>query len=105
MVGHPFITVAGRYHLRHLQNLGFKTYNGLIDESYDQESLDHVRYSKAMLQAMRLAWLENPAEMYRSLQSMLDRNYERLYSLQLQYRWEMIEMIHKNIPGNHFLWE
>ena len=100
-----FVTFGPKNFLDNLHKLGFETFNSLIDESYDQESLDHVRYSKAMLQAMRLAWLENPAEMYRSLQSMLDRNYERLYSLQLQYRWEMIEMIHKNIPGNHFLWE
>jgi hypothetical protein len=35
LVGHPFIAVGGRYQLKHLHKLGFKTFNGLIDESYD----------------------------------------------------------------------
>lgn len=100
-----FVVFGPQNFLANLRKLGFETFGSVIDESYDQEPLDDVRYSKAMLQVMRLAWLENPSEIYRSLQSMLDRNYERLYSLQLQYRWEMIEMIHRNVSGQHFLWE
>lgn len=35
LVGHPFVAVGGKHQLQHLRNLGFKTYSGFIDESYD----------------------------------------------------------------------
>lgn len=35
LVGHPFLVLSGQGHLKHLHSLGFKTFNGLIDESYD----------------------------------------------------------------------
>ena len=47
LVGHPFIAVAGRYHLRHLKNLGFKTFEDYIDESYDT-----IEYPGERLQAV-----------------------------------------------------
>jgi hypothetical protein len=48
-----FITLSGRYSLRNLQNIGFKTFDTVIDESYDStdglvercnQALDQVRY-------------------------------------------------------------
>jgi hypothetical protein len=35
-IGHPFIAVANRGFYRDLHNLGFQTFNGIIDESFDQ---------------------------------------------------------------------
>lgn len=34
-IGHPWIAVANRGFYRDLRNLGFKTFNGIIDESFD----------------------------------------------------------------------
>jgi hypothetical protein len=34
-IGHPFIAVSGQGYYRDLQNLGFKTFGHLIDESFD----------------------------------------------------------------------
>lgn len=36
MMGHPWIAAANRGFYRDLHNLGFQTFNGLIDESFDQ---------------------------------------------------------------------
>lgn len=36
-VGHPFILIGNPYSLRELKNMGFKTYDKWIDESYDKE--------------------------------------------------------------------
>lgn len=36
MIGHPFIVAASRGYYRDLQNLGFKTFDHVIDERFDQ---------------------------------------------------------------------
>jgi hypothetical protein len=44
----PFILVAAAGSLRHIQDMGFKTFNEFWDESYDLE-LDHkLRFEKIM---------------------------------------------------------
>lgn len=99
-----FVVFGPQNFLSNLKKLGFETFGSFIDESYDQEPLDDVRYTKAMLQVMRLAWLEDPVHVHQTLQYVLDRNYERLHSLQVQYQWDMREMLHAHIPAHHWLW-
>ena len=38
-----FIVFGGRYYLKNLQRLGFKTFDGILDESYDYESDYQIR--------------------------------------------------------------
>ena len=99
-----FVVFGPQYFLANLKKMGFETFGSYIDESYDQEPLDDVRYSKAMLQVMRLAWLEDPVQVHRSLKFAVDQNYQRLHSLQVQYQWDMREMVHAHIPAQHWLW-
>jgi hypothetical protein len=35
LIGHPFIAVANYHYYKDLKNIGFKTFNGLIDETFD----------------------------------------------------------------------
>ncbi len=51
-----FIVISSYRFLEGLQSLGFKTFEGIIDESYDQEIDDHTRWRKAIEQAV---WLCN----------------------------------------------
>jgi len=51
-----FIVISSHRYLERLQSLGFKTFEGIIDESYDQEIDDHTRWRKAIEQAV---WLCN----------------------------------------------
>jgi len=46
-----FVVISGQYYLRNLRSLGFRTFNGIIDESYDNEPDDHVRWTRALDQA------------------------------------------------------
>lgn len=43
---HPFIMVSRPHTLKHLRRLGYKTFNSLIDESYDDIEDDHLRLQK-----------------------------------------------------------
>jgi hypothetical protein len=36
VVGHPFVVIANQGYYRDLHNLGFRTFDHLIDESFDQ---------------------------------------------------------------------
>jgi len=51
-----FIVISSYRFLEGLQSLGFKTFEGIIDESYDQEIDNHTRWRKAIEQAV---WLCN----------------------------------------------
>jgi hypothetical protein len=42
-----FIVFAGRYYLNNLRSLGFRTFDGIIDESYDAVEDPQTRYALA----------------------------------------------------------
>ena len=46
MLGHPFIVYGNQYSLKYLKELGFKTFDKWIDESYDNEPDRDVRSKK-----------------------------------------------------------
>jgi hypothetical protein len=50
--GHPFILVAGPGSLAYLRSYGFKTFNLIFDESYDQET-DTVKRLEMVISTMR----------------------------------------------------
>ena len=43
---HPFILLGQPYTLKHLKDKGFETFSEVIDESYDNEVDDTIRFSK-----------------------------------------------------------
>ena len=45
-IGHPFVVAANRGYYRDLQNLGFKTFGHLIDESFDLIDNDQERIER-----------------------------------------------------------
>ena len=45
-IGHPFIVIANRGYYKDLHNLGFKTFEHLIDESFDQIDNDQQRIER-----------------------------------------------------------
>jgi hypothetical protein len=49
-----FIVLSGQHYLKNLKTLGFKTFDGIIDESYDLESDPHKRWKMAIDQAIDL---------------------------------------------------
>jgi hypothetical protein len=49
-----FIVFSGKHYLKNLRNLGFKTFDGIIDESYDDVEDDRQRYNSALAQIQYL---------------------------------------------------
>lgn len=72
-----FIVIAGQYHLKNLRSLGFKTFDCVIDETYDHEPDDHLRFQLALQQVHQLTQ-RDPHEVYQQLRPILDHNYQHL---------------------------
>ena len=51
----PFLVVAPPYYLREIRNMGFKTFDGFIDESYDEELDDKIRLEKVIKEIIRIS--------------------------------------------------
>lgn len=54
-----FIVLAGPHYLENLRRLGFQTFDTIIDESYDDEQDDNLRWTMAINQAL---WLCNQSQ-------------------------------------------
>ena len=52
-----FIAFSGQYFLKNLRELGFKTFDGIIDESYDAEEDDFKRMTMIVEETKRLCFL------------------------------------------------
>ena len=75
-----FIAVTNRYYLRSLRELGFKTFDGIIDESYDLIEDDQLRWTTAMKQ---LEWLyeQDTVDIINKIHVILEYNFHHLMML------------------------
>jgi hypothetical protein len=69
-----FIVAAGKHYLKNLRRLGFKTFNKVIDESYDGVNDASTRIKMACEQVEYLSTLD-PNEVTHHIQSIVDHNY------------------------------
>lgn len=58
MTGRLFVMFAGQYYLRYLRELGFRTFDGIIDERYDMEPDDERRWGMAWQQVLMLGAMD-----------------------------------------------
>lgn len=72
-----FVVIAGQHHLKNLRSLGFKTFDGVIDESYDHESDDQLRFHLALQQVHQLSQ-QNPHDVYQQLHPIIEHNYQHI---------------------------
>jgi len=74
-----FILVANRYSLAMLRDLGFKTFNDIIDESYD--STEGV-YNRQMAALAQLKWLceQDQEKILSQCRDIVDHNFDLMYS-------------------------
>jgi hypothetical protein len=85
-----FIGIAGQYYLHNLRELGFKTFDGIIDESYDAVLDDTTRWQMAMDQASWLA-TQDQVEILEKIKPIAEHNY-RLMTERHWYR-EFLEQL------------
>jgi hypothetical protein len=74
-----FITLGNQFHLAALRRLGFKTFDNIIDESYDAIENPTERHTRALEQ---LRWLcEQPQDtILERARETIEHNYNHLYS-------------------------
>jgi hypothetical protein len=74
-----FILLSGRYALAHLRELGFKTFHGIIDESYDEIEDNNERFLAAMEQ---LKWLhtQDQSIILSRCKDIVDHNFTLMYN-------------------------
>ena len=74
---HPFIILGSKGSLKELRKLGYKTFDGWIDESYDE--LNTWGRFEAIIEAIKkIDAIENKLEWFKSMQPILEHNYETL---------------------------
>lgn len=72
-----FVMFAAQWHLQKLRNLGFETFNGIIDETYDKIDNEFHRYEQAWEQITFL--LDNdPTTILNKAQPIVDHNKNHL---------------------------
>jgi hypothetical protein len=76
-----FVVFAIQGFLQHYRDWGFETFGDVLDESYDHELDDIVRWSKAFAQAQWLCGQDLPA-LLEKLKPRLDHNHNRLYEFE-----------------------
>jgi len=77
---HPFILASRPFSLQHLKKLGYKTFDPLIDESYDNEIDDHARLDMIWKEVLRLCEFSDSQwiEWQKAVKEILDHNYQVL---------------------------
>jgi hypothetical protein len=72
-----FIVCSGQYYLRNLRKLGFRTFDGLIDESYDKIESWKERTWAACREAQRLSTLDGNL-VQSAIADVVEHNYHHL---------------------------
>lgn len=72
-----FIVFSGRKFLHNLRSLGFKTFDGIIDESYDLIYNNHDRWTAAFDQVQKLCEIDQQ-EIFDKIKPIVDHNYNHL---------------------------
>lgn len=74
---HPFIIVGDRGSLKELQKMGYKTFEGFIDESYD-DLPTFERYDAIIESIKKIIAIPDKVRWYESMRSILEHNYRVL---------------------------
>jgi hypothetical protein len=75
----PFIVIGPQGYLAQFKNMGFQTFDPVIDESYDNEPDDHARWTKAFDSLEKLS-SQNPQSVYDRLRKRLQHNRKLAYN-------------------------
>ena len=73
-----FVAIAGQHYLKNLRSFGFRTFDGIIDESYDLESDSQIRWTKAMQQ---VTWLchQDTAVIFAQAAEIVEHNHRVMF--------------------------
>lgn len=74
-----FIAIAGQNYLKNLRRFGFRTFDGIVDESYDLEPDNIKRWTMAMEQAN---WLcdQDPLDVFAKIHHIVTHNRDLMFT-------------------------
>ena len=78
----PFVLVAPAGSLEYLREYGFKTFDGILDESYDQETNDTIRVERVikLLKDIDQLSVRERQQLHRHMLPMVEHNYHHFYN-------------------------
>ena len=71
----PFVMINGQYSLRHFRELGYQTFDGYIDESYDLESNNERRIEMAIQASLDFIAQEDLHEVMKKMYPIFEHNH------------------------------
>jgi len=77
-----FVLFGAKHHLKDLRELGFKTFDSVIDEEYDN-ILDNETRWRAAFEQVRYLCDQDPAEVYTKILPVLEHNQKHFFELNL----------------------
>jgi hypothetical protein len=92
-----FVMIGAAGALRDLRNIGIKTFDGIIDESYDLEANDQKRWNMAFEQ-IRSVCSGSPEDIYQQALPILEHNQNLM--LALDCREQATSQMRKIVHGN-----
>ena len=77
----PFVLVAPAHSLRYMKSYGFQTFQGIFDESYDDETDDILRIEKVvkLLKDLNSLSIKERHEIHRACLPIVEHNFEHFY--------------------------
>jgi len=100
MMGHPWIAVANHGFYQDIRNLGFKTFDSLIDESFDEIPSPYTRFVR-QAQVIEDLCCQDLASFLSASRSICEHNQQRLleYGQQVsrEFPQEFMNFISKNV--------
>jgi|688.fasta_scaffold127941_2 hypothetical protein len=72
-----FVAFGGQHYIRNLHNLGFQTFDGIIDESYDEEPDQQRRYAMVYEQ-MQYLFSQPQEEILEKIKPIVEYNYQHM---------------------------
>ncbi len=87
IMGHPWIVVSNRGYYRDIKNLGFKTFNGIIDESFDLID-DNQQRIDCITQVVQDLCQQNLCEFLQAAQEVCKYNQQHLNELRPKLKSE-----------------
>jgi hypothetical protein len=77
----PFVIVGTQHSLKYLRSYGFRTFEGIWDESYDDEPNDTVRIERiaSLLRSLDELPAEAKQDLFEQAQEVIEHNYQHFY--------------------------
>ena len=100
--GRLFVMFSNANFLQGLRNLGFETFGSVLDESYDQNTLDFERFKMAFEQIVYLS-KQNPVLLYKKLQPILEHNRHKIWELKKQTQSQQQNLLCQHLPTGYVI--